>query len=99
MKRYSTTQQLTRFDGKKTLSCTYYPEIPISDSDIYVISNDTDFLDNLSYRFYKDPSLFWIIALANPGIGKGRLSVESGLQIRIPGNIANILSDFEKINS
>ena len=98
MKRYSSIQRLSRWDGKQVYKTVYYPEIISDDNDIFIISNETDYLDTLSFKYYKDPSLYWVIALANH-IGKGRMSVEPGLQIRIPTNLSKILSDFAKINS
>lgn len=98
MKRYYNIFKQFRWDGKQVFVTTNYPDIPISDSDIYIISNETDYLDTLAYKYYKDPSLWFLIALAN-NIGKGRLSVEPGLQLRIPMNITKWLSDFEKVNS
>ncbi len=98
MNRYSEISITNRFDGKRVYKSTLYPTIEESDSDVYIISNDTDYLDTLANKYYSDPSLWWIIALAN-NIGKGRLSVESGLQLRIPTNIGKILSEFNKLNS
>lgn len=98
MKRYSSISTHTRWDGKVVYNTTHYPDIPVSDNDIYVVSNETDSLDTLAFKYYKDPTLFWIIALAN-NIGKGRMAVEGGLQLRIPMNISNILSDYERLNS
>jgi hypothetical protein len=98
MKRYNNIKINQRWDGKRVLKTTYYPEIPISDSDVYIVSNDGDYLDTLAFKYYNDSTLWWIIALAN-NLGKGRLSVTGGIQIRIPTNISNILSEFDKLNS
>ncbi len=97
MKRYSNIPTTKRWDGKVVLNTTHYPDIPHQDSDLYIITNDGDYLDILSYKYYKDPTLWWIIALAN-NIGKGRMAVQSGLQIRIPTNISIILSQFDSLN-
>lgn len=97
MKRYDSTQATTRFDGKRVYKTTRYPMIIPSDSDTIVISNDGDYLDSLAYRYYGDPTLWWIIALAN-NIGKGKLSVPQGLQLRIPTNVNDILVTFHNLN-
>ena len=97
MKRYESTPIDTRFDGKRVFLSTNYPTITPQDSDIIVISNDGDYLDSLAYMYYGDPTLWWIIALAN-NLGKGRLSVPSGLQLRVPVNTTQILSDFNNLN-
>jgi hypothetical protein len=98
MKRYYNIPTISRWDGKKAFVTTYYPDIPVSNSDIYIVSNETDYLDTLAYKHYNDPTLWWIIALAN-NIGKGRMSVEPGLQLRIPTNVSNIISEFDRLNS
>lgn len=98
MKRYSNISQFKRWDGKRVYKTTYYPDIPLSDSDLYVVSTEGDYLDILAFKYYNDPTLWWVIALAN-NIGKGRMSVEPGLQLRIPQDVTTILSEFDKINS
>jgi phage tail protein X len=99
MRRYSNIPIETRYDGKRVYKTTRYPVIPPSSSDLYIISNETDFLDTLAYKYYGDPTLWIIIASANPGLGKGRLSIPSGLTLRIPININDIISQFNNINS
>jgi nucleoid-associated protein YgaU len=97
MKRYESTPVETRFDGKRVYLSTNYPVIAPSDSDIIVISHDGDYLDVLAYTYYGDPTLWWVIALAN-NLGRGRLSVPPGLQLRVPTNTTQILSDFNNLN-
>ena len=97
MKRYDSTKEAVRFDGKRVYTTTRYPRINSSPTDIVVISNEGDFLDTLAYKYYGDPTLWWVIALVN-NIGKGRMSVEPGLQLRIPININEILVNFNNLN-
>ena len=75
-----------------------YPTITESDSDVLYITTDTDYLDTLAHKFYRDSSLWWIIALAN-NLGNGRLSITGGLQLRIPMRIEEIVSRYNRINS
>lgn len=98
MNRYSVAKIDTRFDGKRVYKSVLYPSIAVDSSDFYIITNETMYLDTLAYKYYKDTSLWWIIALAN-NLGKGRLSVPSGLQLRIPGNVLKIINDYNLINS
>lgn len=98
MKRYNDIPKKSRWDGKQVLKTTHYPEIPVSDNDIYIVTDETDYLDTLAFEYYSDPTLWWVIALAN-NIGKGRMSVEGGLQLRIPLDIQKILSEYDRINS
>lgn len=97
MKRYEKVSVFERWDGKRVYKPTLYPKIQPSDTDIVIISNESDYLDSLANKYYKDPTLWYIIALAN-GIGMGKMSVEPGLQLRIPTNIHEIISEFERLN-
>jgi hypothetical protein len=98
MRRYSSTKIVNRWDGKRVYNTTTYPDIVPSDSDLIVISNEGDYLDTLAYKYYSDPSLYWIIGLAN-NIGKGKMSVEPGLYLRIPTNVNDIINQFERLNN
>lgn len=95
--RYQFIPTITRFDGSKVYKTTYYPIIPTDPSDIYITSNEGDYLDSLSKKYYGDESYWWIIANAN-NLGNGKLSVPAGRQIRIPGNISRIIQLFKEIN-
>ena len=97
MKRYNTTSEIKRWDGKRVYTTTYYPTIISQESDSIIISNTGDYLDSLAYKYYGSPEYWWIIALAN-NLGKGRMSVPEGLQIRIPANIDAIISQFNNLN-
>jgi hypothetical protein len=97
MKRYSSTIVYKRWDGKRVYKTTKYPIIKSSPMDILIISGEADYLDTLAYKYYRDPTLWWIIACAN-NVGKGRLSVDPGNQLRIPMDISKILNDFNQLN-
>jgi len=97
MKRYQTTRTMPRWDGKKVYRTTYYPIIQSQESDAIIISNETNYLDSLAYTYYNDPTLWWVIALAN-NLGKGRMSVPAGIQLRIPTNINAILVQYANMN-
>ncbi len=76
-----------------------YPDIPLSENDVYINTIFGDRLDNLSHQFYKDSSLWWIIQIANPDLPNDSLYPTLGFQLRIPSNINQILTDFENLNS
>ena len=70
MERY----KFTKIESdKKTKSLyyksTYYPNIPISDSDIFIVTKYGDRLDE-SVKFYQDSSLWWIIVSNEIRTGK-----------------------------
>ena len=97
MKRYDSTPIHPRWDGKKVYITTQYPIIEPQDSDAIIISNEAEYLDSLAYKYYGDPTLWWVIALAN-NLGKGRMSVPPGIQMRIPANINAIIAQFNSLN-
>lgn len=95
--RYQFTPVYKRFDGKNVYRTTYYPIIPESIDDTYIIASETDYLDSLAKRYYGDESYWWIIAQAN-NLGKGKLSIPQGKQLRIPGNVSQILNNLKNFN-
>lgn len=97
MNRYNHTSTSKKWDGKQVYNTLTMPNIPFAADDIYIITQDGMYLDKLAYTYYKDPSLWWIIALAN-NLGKGRLSVPAGIQLRIPANPSNVLSRVKNSN-
>ena len=99
MRRHSQNSIFNRYDGKRVYRSSIYPPIPPSSTDVQIICNETDCLDSLAYKFYKDTTLWVFIAAANPGIGRGRLSVPPGTILRIPTNISQIIDRYNKANS
>jgi hypothetical protein len=98
MTRYQTNRNIKlSFDGNRFFGTRTYPIIAPRDDDTLYITNDTDYLDSLAYKFYKDSSLWWVIALVN-NIGTGRLSIEPGTQLRIPINVENVVNAFNGLN-
>ena len=77
-----------------------YPEIPLSIDDIYVKTVSGDRLDLLANQFYGDTRLWWIISSANMNvIRRDSFNLKAGLEIRIPADIQDILSNFESLNN
>ena len=60
---------------------TIYSTIPETDSDIYVITQHGDRLDNLAFQFYGDQHLWWYIAKAN---NLSFMTLPIGTSLRIP---------------
>ena len=95
--RYDTTKIDKDKFGQQVYATTMYPEIKKHEDDIYIRAVDGDRLDKLAHKYYKNTSLWWIIAQANH-IGKGTLAIKPGIQIRIPTNLSDILTDLEDLN-
>lgn len=85
--------------GIRYRSTTRYPDIPLSNDDVFLQTIRGDRLDNLAYQFYGDSSLWWVISVANPELPNDSLYPTLGFQLRIPGNLEKILSDFSNLNS
>ena len=96
--RYSNTKVVVKSDTKKRYyESTIYPKIEPKDSDFYIISSAGDRLDLLANTYYKDPSMWWVIATAN-NLNDANFFVEAGTQLRIPADTSDILNNLYKIN-
>ena len=91
--RYNNTKIKISRDGKRVLKPTIYPKIPIKDSDIFIYPKFGDRLDNLAQKYYKDVSLWWIIAKAN-NLDEAHIGLTLDEQIRIPVDIELILDEL-----
>ena len=96
MNRYATTPKKIDKSGIRVYSTTYYPQIPIENSDKFVMSKVGDRIDTLAYKFYGDVTLWWIIAKANGFNGK--VAFDNATNLRIPGNVGKIIENFQKLN-
>jgi nucleoid-associated protein YgaU len=76
----------------------FYPNIPLSEYDVYVITTVGDRLDNLAFSYYRDATLWWVIAAANNNATKGALYPEPGTQLRIPTDINSVLNLYDQFN-
>jgi|TARA_R100001443_G_scaffold108879_2_gene119831 hypothetical protein len=97
MKRYQNNKIKIDKDGKRVYSTTYYPPIPLSNTDEFIQTKDGSRLDTIAQQFYGDVSLWWIIAKAN-GI-RGFTSLKSGIKLRIPSKVADIIESFKQLNN
>lgn len=102
MNRYSDIRILKNKevnDGSRYYKGVKYPEISLSPNDIYVITTEGDKLDVLAQQFYGDKSLWWILSIANTDLSQNSLFVPVGSQLRIPSNIQDILSAYDRLNN
>jgi hypothetical protein len=76
-----------------------YPEVPLSSNDMYMYTMRGDRLDNLAYQFYGDPSLWWVLSVANPELPNDSLYPTIGFQLRIPKDVNRIINDYNVLNS
>ncbi len=95
--RYKFTKTKISRDGNRVFKPTIYPRIPIRDSDIFIYPKFGDRLDNLAHKYYKDVSLWWIIAKAN-NLDQAHIGLEVDKQIRIPTEIEPILNKLQELS-
>jgi nucleoid-associated protein YgaU len=98
MTRYETTPILITADYRPYYKNKYYPNIPLSESDVYVITTVGDRLDSLAFSYYSDATLWWVIAVANNNATRGALYPIPGTQLRIPTNLNEVLQLVENFN-
>ena len=98
MGRYTNIGHKKNKNGVRYYKTNVYPDIPRSTSDTYVITQAEDRYDKLALQYYSDSSLWWVISNANPEYINGSLYPPIGIQLRIPGEIAQILNSYKRTN-
>lgn len=96
--RYQTIQIVRNSLNRRYYINNIYPDIPVTENDIYVITTGGDRLDLLANDYYGDPTLYWVIASANNLPGDS-LVPPLGQQIRIPANLENIINQYTSLNA
>jgi nucleoid-associated protein YgaU len=95
--RYKNIEKLNTSTGRRYVKNAIYPDVPVNEDDIYIISTIGDRYDVLAQQFYGDSSLWWVIATANNSKRDG-LILEPGVQLRIPANAEEVLQLFDTLN-
>lgn len=95
---FNTPPSNTFPQGKRYRAGARYPYIPYKNSDFYLISQTGDRYDLYANEYYNDPSLWWIIATANPRFGNSSIYPPLGHQIRIPLETSEIITEYNIIN-
>lgn len=96
---YLNFADLFNFQGETFFDTPDFPAIPISDKDKYV-TIDSSYLgriDLIAHDFYRDSSLWWVIALAN-NLDSLPTQVKLGIRLRVPAlvTVRSILSKGKK---
>ena len=95
--RYDNAKILRDRDGNRYFRPTIVPNIPLQDSDIFMVPRVGDRFDTLAQKYYGDSTLWWIIAKANE-LSNGKLALDPNQKIRIPMNIDAILDNVRLSN-
>ena len=64
-RRYEDILTQKSLSGKVAYLPTIYPSVTLSNQDYYIVAREQDRMDLLANDFYGDPSLWWVIAMAN----------------------------------
>ena len=97
MSRYDDIKRIKSLEGKRYIRNAIYPDVPVTENDIYIKTTGGDRYDTLALQFYNDSSLWWVIASANNS-QRASLVVKPGVQLRIPGDIQDTLQLFDSVN-
>lgn len=97
-RRYENIDTYKTDSGKVIYLPTRYPSVTNSNADYYIIARAEDRLDLIATDFYGDPTLWWVISMANELPGDS-MYVPLGFQLRIPGNLSQALNEFNEVNS
>jgi phage tail protein X len=99
MNRYQNIPK-EKINGNLAYRTSRYPEVPLSENDIYVYTTQGDRFDVLAQQYYNNSSLWWIISIANTNVfNQSSLVIPEGLQIRIPSEYASVINEFNLINA
>jgi len=98
MNRYQKIKSLINSKGNSYYRTSFYPVIPFSSQDIYVITGEGDRFDILADQYYGDSTLWWVISCANDFLPQNSLIPPVGAQIRIPTNPNDVVAAFNRLN-
>jgi|TARA_R110000782_G_scaffold2172_2_gene8563 hypothetical protein len=94
MNRYNKTKISKIPKGHRYYVNIKYPQIPLDNTDLYVITSRGDRFDTLANKFYGDESLWWVISSSNQSLPQNSIFIPQGTQIRIPRNYSSIVKKF-----
>lgn len=93
--RYENNKIKKLKNGKQVYRSKIYPDIPLKDSDIYIVTQTGDRLDSLAYEYYGNSTYWWIISTAN-NIHDAPLALKDGTVLRIPIDYVDIVNQMNK---
>lgn len=97
--RYANIPEKKDSNNRRVRTSTIYPPIAKHPDDTYVLTTVGDTLYALAYQYYNSVNYYWVIAEANEGLNKATLNLIPGIQLRIPSQLNEIISDFRDLNN
>jgi hypothetical protein len=95
MKRTNGWNTKKLYDGREVYRPKIYPQIPLRDDDLYIVTELGDRFDTLAYDFYENSSFDWIIKQAN-NIHGAVFAIQPGTLLRVPQNWIEIQRNLIK---
>ena len=87
----------SQFRNGKEIEIVSFGEIPVKDSDKYIIyEKGKTRLDQVSYKYYNNSNYAWLILQANAKYGSLEFNIPDGAQLRIPYPLIVSLNDYQK---
>jgi hypothetical protein len=87
----------SQFRNGKEIEIVSFGEIPVKDSDKYIIyEKGKTRLDQVSYKYYNSSNYAWLILQANAKYGSLEFNIPDGVQLRIPYPLTVSLNDYQK---
>lgn len=87
----------SQFRNGKEIGIVSFGEIPVKDSDKYIIyEKGKTRLDQVSYKYYNSSNYAWLILQANAKYGSLEFNIPDGVQLRIPYPLTVSLNDYQK---
>ena len=97
-RRYQGIEVVKSDSGKSLYTTNYYPHVPPTNNDLYLITTQQDRYDLLAHSYYGDKTLWWVIPTAN-NLPCDTLFPEPGIQLRIPVDVTGVLRQYNRLNS
>lgn len=96
--RHLNIEKIKTDTGKTKFSQLYFPKIPLSVTDTYIITKSTDRYDLIALDFWGDKSYWWAIPMIN-NLECNSIFPPIGIQLRVSSNIEDILNLYNEENS
>ena len=95
MSRYKNNPIKVLKNGRRVFRSKIYPDIPLRNDDVYVMTQTGDRLALLAFEYYGSQSLWWIIATATNN-HNAQIGIKEGTILRIPQNYIQIQTNFNQ---
>lgn len=93
-RRYYDRYEEFRVNGE--MKILPFLKIPKKSTDIQVVYKANSRLDIISFDYYNNPNMGWLILQANPQFGGLEFDIPTGTVLTVPFPLQKSLEDYEK---